>query len=696
MKQFLIFTVTLCLNTAFICALPADSAAFGGWAQQVYTPSNAYVLMRTVIPYESFYVAGLQPDDRIIAVNTNDYTLPGATNILQRFKKELKNTTGAITCIFVRSDVCMTGYIKRIPTRALSIVPAHIQQKTSIARDIFPSAEYSALTNALIYAVLRRQDMWHTPLLDMIMQQPVLCGQIAREKIAKEKARPAGVAGQFATSEHVWSAFTSDIVRACAMLHDAWNGIPTQQWRSIAKSLPGLADGFDQFFYLQDDTNHTRYLSSYYALTNVVNYDYEAVREAYNICARWSSPKMLKQLSNAVCSVEHPKAPASAKEFGSVLACPTKYGAIVVGCEGRNTYRSNATVIIDIGGDDKYEMSGSVGPEHPFQMIIDLSGNDRFTYAGIPGPAGSICGINILIDADGDDYYSAPRMALGSAWMGFAGLYDYKGDDIYLCQRFGHGCGFFGTGKLYDYAGNDTYIAQRFSQGFGMPGGEGILYDKAGDDSYTATLGTPSTYGTPGIYSTFSQGMGCGFRLLAAGGIGLLIDDAGNDRYTAGNFAQGCGYYLGTGILYDQEGDDMYNAVRYVQGSGAHTAIGIFIDDAGNDKYLSHNVAGPCLSWDTTVTWCEDTAGNDSYRCQGTGLAAAHLQSFAVMYDGAGADTYYAPFRAAIGCSRGTATNCAYFCDMDGKNDRWHVQGATLCAPTNIVRGTFGVLKLVE
>lgn len=690
-----LYLILLCAAIS-VHALPLRTAALGGWAEEVYTSNTAHIVLRTIIPHEALCVAGFLPHDTLIAVDAHDFTAPGATNILETFRHTLRGNEGYVTCVFMRAESVMTGYIARAATRPLRTLPTPLPDTPVDWRAFFPDTAYAHVTNALISATLARQDSIHLPFAHYVFQRPDLSGAFARQEIADARAAatPRETVFSDTTPHTIWDTFTQDVVRAAAYVQHAWRDFCSNEWQTMAETMVQLTSAFDENYYLQNDTNTARYAAIHTALKNMHRVDFAALDAAYETALRWHAPQALASLSNSVVALFGAQTYTGAVDGvrGTLHAVvPTEFGDILIGGAGRNTYRTDAAVIIDIGGDDAYEMIGARGPEIPFRYIIDMAGNDRYASHTAPGPAGSVCGVAVLIDVQGNDYYSAPRMALGSAWIGHAALIDYAGNDTYLCERYGQGCGFFGTGALYDFDGDDIYIAQRFSQGCGLPGGTGVLYDAAGNDTYIAHLGTPSLYGTPGNYNSFSQGVGTGFRLLAAGGLGMMIDDGGNDTYLAGNFSQGCGYYLGAGILYNAWGNDSYTGSRYTQAAAAHTAVGVLIDDAGDDRYISHFVAGQSLAWDTSVTFFEDRAGDDYYYCEGTGLGAAHRDSMAIWHSGGGADTYHARARA-VGYSDASTTNCAVFYAPDSANASWQLEGIEITGPTQYVRGVHGVI----
>ena len=234
---------------------------------------------------------------------------------------------------------------------------------------------------------------------------------------------------------------------------------------------------------------------------------------------------------------------------------------LCVGSEANNRYTDDVALLLDLGGDDTYEMSAGgapfLGPEGaaavPISVNVDLAGNDRYVSGA-------------LIDLPG--WYGGGAFGgIGAAMPGGVGIaVDLKGDDVYTSMRPGP-------------AGNDD-------------------------------LG-PRDHGLP--WSLIAQG-------AAAAGVGILVDDGGNgttgDRYMISApsstddqgliVGQGGAGILGTGLLVDR-GDgpadryvldggllgkeDVSAAVsRTVVGQGAaNGGVGALYDEGAGDLAVTAN-----------------------------------------------------------------------------------------------------------
>ena len=365
---------------------------------------------------------------------------------------------------------------------------------------------------------------------------------------------------------------------------------------------------------------------------------------------------------------------------GGILAAQLvpELGWLVVGGPGPNRYdMTRVAAVFDPAGDDRYDWgNGLLGN----RMVIDIAGNDVYAATrgtgGTPplsGPAGAAFGVCVIDDWAGNDRYECAQAGIGAAVFGIGILVDRGGDDVYAGGAWTVGAAFAGIGALCDLGGNDLYVSDIFSQGCGGPGGAALLLDAAGDDRYRADGTVPSAYGTPTVHCSFSQGVGFGYRAGAAGGVGALVDLAGNDRYEAGEFGQGCGYFLSMGILRDAGGNDLYYGNRYAQGTAAHQAFGALLDDAGDDLYWSMTAAGQGAAWDMSAAVLVDRAGDDRYQAEGLSQGAAAQQAIGMLLDLGGRDDY-----RAGGDSQGAA----------GGNDyHWD---ATRCVSVGMLRDLAG------
>ena len=321
----------------------------------------------------------------------------------------------------------------------------------------------------------------------------------------------------------------------------------------------------------------------------------------------------------------------------------TKMGKMVIGSEEDNVYEGDFVLIIDLGGNDKYQgrTGGAIGVlSYPFSVCIDLNGNDVYDAPKKLFNLGSaIFGCGILLDLKGDDVYRGYHYTQGATLFGTGILVDYEGKDFYQAGYFAQGAGNFGLGILIDKNGEDVYNSYDYCQGFASIWGYGLLSDLAGNDVYYAGGKYIHHPLLPKDYRSFSQGFAIGWRPDASGGIGFLYDKSGNDFYNGDVFTQGCSYWYSLGILYDESGQDHYSAAEYAQGAGIHLSVGILIDREGDDYYYSRLGPSQGEGHDLSVGILIDRKGNDYYSVSG-GQGIGLTNSFGLFLDAEGNDSY--------------------------------------------------------
>lgn len=315
----------------------------------------------------------------------------------------------------------------------------------------------------------------------------------------------------------------------------------------------------------------------------------------------------------------------------------TDQGPIVVGGWGENSYTGSFALIIDMGGDDSYQLAFDRTVN--FCLVIDNGGNDSYASGDRATVAGAICGTSIIMDLGGDDRYRARDISLGAAICGCGALYDRAGNDTYESGAFSQGAGFLGLGLVCDESGNDTYTAGMQSQAFGYVGGAGLIVERGGNDTYLTQMSQMDILRYDDHYLTLSQGCAFGYRPDYAGGIGLLIESAGNDLYSSDIFGQGVGYWFCVGAIVDRAGHDCYRSYQYAQGAGIHLAFGLLSDENGDDYYVSKGVSQGC-GHDLSLGLLADFSGNDCYTAVDLSQGAGSANGTGILYDADGVDSY--------------------------------------------------------
>ncbi len=361
---------------------------------------------------------------------------------------------------------------------------------------------------------------------------------------------------------------------------------------------------------------------------------------------------------------------------------------------------SAGRIVVNDTGADSYD-------NRDYLLIVDAGGNDTYTApAGANNSADN--GISVCLDLDGSDVHNriddpldvdrvnnppndnTSQQGVGRCGVGM--LVDIGADgDQYSSVRLSQGLGIYGIGVLYDDGGSDSYNAEALSQGASF-NGIGILADLGGSDDYYM----------------YAYGQGFGFVL----GVGVLYDGGADvDNYHAereydpvlndyqspqnteknGNFCQGAGFGLrgsdiagGLGLIYDGGGNDSYYGGVFCTGTAYFFSTGIVYDAGGDDTYATQWYG---CSGNAHQSACilMDKAGDDSYEnLQSCGVGSGHDVSVAWVIDEAGDDIYN-----GAGHSLGASNECGagYLVDFDG-TDQYNLVGGAGSAST-LGRGYF-------
>jgi len=286
-------------------------------------------------------------------------------------------------------------------------------------------------------------------------------------------------------------------------------------------------------------------------------------------------------------------------------------------CQGAGQFGLGA--LIDLAGNDtyagRYESQGcgffGIG------LLFDSAGNDDYSIYSDGQGFGGAAGVGVLADRSGDDKYvavvdpavtkrpsyhqlkDAPIVSVsnaqgcamgrrgdgadGHSWSGGLGaLLDAEGNDTYSAANWAQGTGYwFGTGVLWDGGGNDTYAADWWCQASGAHFCIGALVDEAGDDHYTCRA---------------TNGIAFGHDFTLA----VLCDLAGNDVYECPNDVICRSINRSVAMLLDGGGDgDVYK-------SGYKGRPGTAVFDA---KMLDRRAASLYWTESTSIALFVDASG---------------------------------------------------------------------------------------
>ncbi len=324
----------------------------------------------------------------------------------------------------------------------------------------------------------------------------------------------------------------------------------------------------------------------------------------------------------------------------------TPFGKVIVGGSGSNTYKEDAALILDIGGNDVYlNNAGGTRDKIPISILIDWNGDDSYITRERFSQGAGFLGGGFLIDLDGNDIFQALDGSQGTGLFGIGVLLNDGEGAVFNARNYCQGVGQFGIGILWSKGSENLYHCLENGQALGFFQGAGMILDENGNDNYI--LGGLSPDFRDPLRSTVSVGQGFGKGIRPSenldgisGGVGILIDKKGDDSYIADYFAQGSSYYFGIGILHDMSGNDQYMAGRYAQGAGIHSSVGVLIDQYGDDFYYSSFGVAQGMGHDYGVGFFQDESGNDKYLTGSLSQGSATMGGIGIIIDTQGNDIY--------------------------------------------------------
>jgi len=340
-----------------------------------------------------------------------------------------------------------------------------------------------------------------------------------------------------------------------------------------------------------------------------------------------------------------------------------------VGGPGNDYYRGDYSFILDVGGDDVYDLTYDPSSPHGV-IVIDLSGDDIYRGKTDFTLGAGCLSVGLLLDLGGDDRYDGQSFGVASGWFGLGLIYDASGDDHYDGDTHVQGAGTYGIGLIIDEGGRDVYNAAAYAQGFGFVQGAGLIEELDGSDTYVAGGKYKDILRYEDHYLSMSQGFGFGFRPWMSGGIGAIIDSKGSDNYIADIFAQASSYWWSLGIIYDSSGLDNYYCYQYGQGSATHMTVAALIDDFGSDTYFGKGVMQGC-GHDYSCGLLLDREGNDTYTGFDKAQAAGSANGIGLLIDVLGNDRYFASnptFSQGSGDPRRGFGSLGLFLDLGGSD----------------------------
>ncbi len=719
----LLVTMFLTLSTTIALAQPYLGVG------HAWSDDPAGIRLTRIVPRSPAMIGGLKSGDIIIAINSD--TLKAASDLGRLLDRH--HPGKRVTLLIHRSgenellplilgnrddytSIMRQGERATFPDSTTILFPDlkadQVEQMiVNTVNEFRLQPAYERLRRAFQIEMETYQGFHTLEATAAVLLEPRRVGAIG-QKLLKDSG---GIAGQTASTVFAGmfnclnATATDDRFPSGDSLHDliellqqtnraievAFADLTAAETGALANWFDPLLESFITTFYLhwEDDLELVTGFESLIASTHRINYD--ALAQAAQLLSKIDNPAGLELLEQ-----ELRQNYASRQVAGGILLDTLVTVAedadgnplsarLLIADDSDQIHSTTTALLLDLGGNDLYLNNAggtpftiSNGDQHHFRqgrvgICIDFSGDDRYFCNGRASMGSGLAGTGLLLDLSGNDTYSGARLAQGSAFAGVGLLHDYSGDDIYLGQEAVQGTAFFGSGLLRDDNGNDDYSAALYSQGCGGARGCGLLLDITGDDHYLASHKHPNGYGNEATWSGWSQGVGVGFRQLAAGGLGMLCDRAGDDEYIAGNFSQGCGYFFGFGLFYDGRGNDRVTGNRYCQAALAHQAASCFFDEEGNDSYFGQEATNQGGTWDVGAALFLDRSGNDRYQGGSLSQGGCAQNAMAVFCDLEGEDSYGAG-NASQGAGGGNnyndgrgALSLGLFFDLGGADDSY-------------------------
>ncbi|MCS4509743.1 hypothetical protein [Xylophilus ampelinus] len=266
------------------------------------------------------------------------------------------------------------------------------------------------------------------------------------------------------------------------------------------------------------------------------------------------------------------------------------------------------------------QSQASAGPEGT-AVLLDAGGDDRYTLSGTPllFPSAQLPDRNVSLGQGAGRGQRPDASAGGVSTTGGTGLLlDAAGDDHYSAHVFAQGVGYHeGTGMLLDGGGHDTFEAAWYAMGAAAHNAAGLLVKRGdGDDRYAAS---------------HSAALGAAHDFSVA----VFVDQGGDDYYRVGDFGIGAALDNSVAFFVDGRGAD-----HYALGPGAcrgfgYAALadpdplrstlagaGFFVDRAGRDVYPRQCPARNGAAWTSPPEG--DTAASAAARGIGHDCPDAH------------------------------------------------------------------------
>lgn len=348
-------------------------------------------------------------------------------------------------------------------------------------------------------------------------------------------------------------------------------------------------------------------------------------KKAFKNLFKFKNEKLLEAAERVLSAVDHEAANLNDLK---PTRFKTKLGDVIVSGKGDDVYGKetleNACLLIDLGGNNRYDGPPAGAGEGQIKVVIDFGENVTVASdESSPSAGAGVFGIGLfyLPNPSGSKIVKTASYSQGFGLCGVGGFFA-NGKGIFKADRYAQGAGGFGAGIFTNSAGKGSeYSADLYAQGVGFTRGVGIFRHRGSSSTFKAGLVEPDPREALGSTS-LCQGVGYGPRAYAAGGVGLCVLTGNRLAIESSYFAQGAGYWHAAGAFKLEGSSCTIQSRRYSQGSGVHSALGAFFLEGDGNRMDNWGV-GPAFGWDRSIGWAFLFGNRNSARTEWGSASAA-------------------------------------------------------------------------